>query len=61
MTRWLREAIRAGWVGDFRGSLPNKVWMRRDGVVYEAHITQGGNAEYYGYPLDSFQQVGGLP
>ena len=59
---WLREAIRRGWFsGSWRNGFPDRVWIRVDGVVYEARRTNAGTGEYKGYPLEADQPVKGLP
>lgn len=56
MTEWLREGIRLGqvsrkWDGDF----PRNVWVRKEGVVYEARLVNQGSGEYKGWPLEDFE------
>lgn len=53
ITGWLCSAIRAGstgapWDGDF----PRYVWHKEDATVFEARLTNRGNGEYKGYPLN---------
>lgn len=62
ITQWLRDAILNGWFSEvWSKGLPTRVWIRRDGVIYEARPTNAGNGEYHGYPLDADQDVKDLP
>src|SRR5262245_48426822 len=54
LTGWLRDAIRAGDVGDlWEGDFPRYAWCRRSGVVYEARLVNQEQGQYKGYPLQS--------
>ena len=57
---WLRNAIRAGRTGTWRGGFPRYVWHREGDVIYEARQGAPGSGEYHGYPLDPNQTVRGL-
>lgn len=62
ITRWLRQAIRSGWFCDcWENGVPLRVWIRQEGVVYEARPTNKGTGEYHGYPLRDDETVKGLP
>lgn len=52
----LRAAIRAGCVGHFRGSFPDRVWVWINEVLHEARLTNEGTGEYHGFPLNSTLQ-----
>ena len=59
---WLRAAIRVGhFSGYWEGGFPRYVWHRQGDTVYEGRLTNSGTGEYHGYPLESDQQVEGLP
>lgn len=58
---WLRAGIARGACGAFRGDFPQHVWHREGDVVYEAFLTNQGNGEYHGYPLEEYETVRGLP
>lgn len=58
---WLKAAILAGNFGyDWRQEFPHHVWHRVGTVVYEACLTNSGNGEYHGYPLEPDDIVEGL-
>jgi hypothetical protein len=57
---WLRAAIRAGHCGGWERGFPRYVWLRADGVLYEARQGSPGSGHYHGYPLESWQEVQGL-
>ncbi len=46
----LRQAIRAGCVGEFRGAFPSRAWVWINGVLHEARLTGGG--DYHGFPIN---------
>jgi hypothetical protein len=50
----LRQAIRAGCVGKFRGGFPSRAWVWVNGVLHEARLTGGG--DYHGFPLNDPRQ-----
>jgi hypothetical protein len=53
ITQWLRDSIKAGWVGaPWEGDFPRYVWHRRDGVIYEARLVNQELGQYKGYPLE---------
>lgn len=61
LTRWLREALRAGYAGQlWEGDFPRYVWCRRDGVTYEARLSNPELGHYKGYPLRPEESVEGL-
>lgn len=61
LTRWLRNAIRRGAVGDFwEGDFPRYVWYKADNQVYEARLTNRGLGEYKGYPLERHEWPPGI-
>ena len=61
LTRWLRAAIRAGYVGPpWEGGYPRYAWHRQNRVVYEARLVDRGNGEYKGYPLEPSERPPGL-
>jgi hypothetical protein len=50
----LRQAIRAGCVGEFRGSFPSRAWGWINGVLHEARLT--GGSDYHGFPVNDPRQ-----
>jgi len=61
LTRWLREAIRAGHTGElWEGDFPRYAWCRRGDVTYEARLCNPGLGQYKGYPLEIDEDVEGL-
>ncbi len=58
---WLQDAVRAGHTGTWDRGFPRYVWYRQGGTVFEACPNSPGSGEYHGYPLESCQQVRGLP
>lgn len=61
LTSWLRDAIRAGKVGElWEGDFPRNAWCRQDGVLYEARLVNQEQGQYKGYPLQSGEEPGGL-
>jgi hypothetical protein len=48
----LRTAIRAGYVGDFRGGFPDRAWVWINGVLHEARLTDQGTGDYHGFPIN---------
>jgi hypothetical protein len=62
LTRWLRVAIRNGYVGaPWEGRFPRYAWYRRRGVVFEARLVNQEAGQYKGYPLDADDVPEGLP
>jgi hypothetical protein len=56
LTHWLQEAIRRGMIGKkWDGDFPRNVWLRQDGVVYEARLVNQVSGEYKGWPLEDFE------
>jgi hypothetical protein len=52
-TRVLRIAITEGRVSViWEEGFPRHVWHLDDDVLYEARLTNSGNGEYHGYPLE---------
>lgn len=61
LTRWLREAITDGHTGElWEGDFPRYVWCRRDGVTYEARLSNPELGQYKGYPLRPDESVEGI-
>lgn len=61
LTRWLREAIKAGHTGElWEGDFPRYAWCKRRGVTYEARLSNPGLGQYKGYPLEPDENVEGL-
>ena len=58
--RWLEEAVRHGFFGEFEGEFPRRVWRRVGDTVFEARQGTPGSGIYHGYPLEPFQIVEGL-
>lgn len=53
---WLRDAIRAGDVSAaIEGDFPRYAWVRVQGQLYEARLSNSGDGSYKGYPLDEHQ------
>jgi len=51
--RWLRDAVREGHFSAVaENGFPRYVWAAHDGQVYEARLTNSGQGQYKGYPLD---------
>jgi hypothetical protein len=50
----LRQAIRAGCVGQFRGAFPSRAWVWINGVLHEARLT--GDGDYHGFPVNDRRQ-----
>lgn len=62
-TGWLREALRAGYVGypwDL-GMYPRYAWLRVEGVCYEARASNEEQGVYKGYPLAEHECPDWLP
>jgi hypothetical protein len=52
-TRVLRLAIIEGRISEaWTNAYPNFVWHLEGDVLYEARLTNAGNGEYHGYPLE---------
>jgi hypothetical protein len=52
-TRLLRNAILEGRVSThWEQGFPRHVWHLDEDVLYEARLTNAGNGEYHGYPLE---------
>lgn len=61
LTRWLREAIRAGLTGQlWEGDFPRYVWCKQGAVTYEARLSNPELGQYKGYPLETDESVEGL-
>ena len=52
----LRRAIRAGSVSDFRGAFPMRAWVRINGILHEARLTNEGTGDYHGFPINDPRQ-----
>jgi hypothetical protein len=48
----LREAIRSGIVGIFRGNFPSRAWVWINETLHEARLENHLLGHYHGYPLD---------
>lgn len=61
--QWLREAIAAGNIGAPWSDqpFPQCAWYRREGVVFEARVTNVEQGAYKGYPLDPSEFPDWLP
>ena len=56
LTGWVREAIEKGQVGImWEGNYPRNIWLKKDGVVFEARLVNKGNGGYKGWPLEDFE------
>lgn len=52
LTRWLRQAITLGNVGEpWEGDFPRYVWSRQDDTVYEGRLVNQELGQYMGWPL----------
>lgn len=61
LTRWLREALRAGHVGSpWLGDFPRYVWHRHGNALYEAMLVNQELGEYKGYELAQTEWPAGL-
>lgn len=61
LTRWLRDAIVAGDIGQlWEGDFPRYVWCRQGDVGYEARLMNREAGEYKGYPLHADEIPEGL-
>ncbi len=53
----LRQAISASCVhGEFRGDFPLRAWAFINDVLYEARLSNQGNGDYHGFPLEYEEQ-----
>jgi len=52
----LRQSIRAGFVSDFRGKYPYRVWVWINDVLHEARLTNAETGDYHGFPIDDPSQ-----
>ena len=53
VTKWLRKAIRCGFVNAFwEGEFPRYVWHKEGDIVFEARLVNQGTGQYKGYPLN---------
>ena len=53
LTQWLRAAIAAGRAGaPLLGGFPRHAWARHEEQWFEARLTNEGNGEYKGWPID---------
>jgi hypothetical protein len=60
--RWLKKAIRSGYVSaHWEGDFPRYVWYREADVVYEGRLVNQGNGQYKGYPLNPWEWPENLP
>lgn len=61
LTLWLREAIQRGAVSElFEGDFPRYVWVRREGIVYEARLVNRELGHYKGYALSESEWPQGI-
>lgn len=52
VTKWLREGIRQGWIGEYwEGDFPRYVWYEVDGRVFEGRLVNKELGQYKGYEL----------
>lgn len=53
LTGWLQQAIRQGWVSENPrpARFPRYVWVRQEGIWFEARLVNAGQGTYKGYPL----------
>ena len=59
--QWLKRAVEAGHCGgDWKQGFPHHVWHREGEILYEGCLTNPGNGEYHGYPLEPDAVVRGL-
>lgn len=56
LLKGLREAIQAGFVGDFRGGFPFRAWLWINGVLHEARLTNEATGDYHGFPINDPRQ-----
>lgn len=62
VTRWLREAVRLGFVSAYwEGDFPRYVWHREGDFVFEARLVNQINGQYKGYPLNREEWPQNLP
>lgn len=53
---WLKEAVAKGDISaDCSGEFPRYAWVRIDGRVYEARLSNAGLGQYKGYPVHSYE------
>lgn len=52
----LRQAIRGGYVSEFRGGFPERVWAWVNGVLHEARLTNERTGDYHGFPINDPRQ-----
>lgn len=53
----LRQAISASCVhAEFRGDFPARAWAFINDVLHEARLSNRGNGEYHGFPLEYQEQ-----
>jgi hypothetical protein len=61
LTDWVQDAIRRGQVSNkWEGDFPRNVWLRRDGIVYEARLVNQGDGGYKGWQLKEHEYPEGL-
>jgi hypothetical protein len=61
LTQWLRDAIRAGQVGElWEGDFPRYVWCRQGEVWYEGRLVNQELGQYKGYPLEAGEGPEGM-
>jgi hypothetical protein len=61
LTRWLREAMRAGQVSElWEGDFPRYVWCRQGDVLYEGRLVNQERGQYKGYPLEAGEEPEGI-
>ena len=59
---WLARGIRAGLIGHIeRAGVPTIVWAVSDhGWIFEARVTNAGQAEYHGYPVRPSEAIAAM-
>jgi hypothetical protein len=61
VTKWLRQAIRAGSVGGYwEGGFPRYVWFHEGSIVYEGRLVNREGGWYKGYPLERDEWPDGI-
>lgn len=61
LTKWLRDAIRKGAVSPVvEGSFPRYAWCMKEGLVYEARLSNRESGTYKGYELGEHEWPKGI-
>jgi hypothetical protein len=48
----LQRGIEAGYVSEFDGRFPDRVWVWINNVLHEARLTNRELGDYHGFPID---------